>query len=70
MAKKRKQPSGSKKMYLLGKKPQLLWYTPEQYALIKAAAAADGRSMANFALHATVKAAELQLAHQVGAKQL
>lgn len=40
-----------------GKRPSQLWYTPEQYELVKRAAQVDGRSMVNFAKRATVAAA-------------
>lgn len=58
----RKQKSGSAKMYELGKKPSLLWYTPEDFALVKAAAKADRRPMTQFAIVATLAAARKVMA--------
>ena len=43
------------------KKCSQLFYTPEQYALVKAAAAIDHRPMTQFAIIATLRAARLVL---------
>lgn len=57
MKAKRKQLSGSAKMKAKGKKPSLVWMDPTDYALLKNAAEADGRSLANFILRSAVQAA-------------
>ena len=51
---KRKQASGWAKNHKQGKKTSQLWYTPEQYDMVKRAAKAVNRSMTNFALYNTL----------------
>jgi uncharacterized protein (DUF1778 family) len=56
--KKQKQLSGSAKMYRLGKKPILLWVTPEELEVIRAAAAGERRPVAQFVVYHSLQAAE------------
>jgi hypothetical protein len=57
MKKKRKQLSGSAKMTALGKKPVLLWLTPEQLDQVRRAAALSMRPVTQFVLFHAVQAA-------------
>jgi hypothetical protein len=57
MKKKRKQLSGSAKMTALGKKPVLLWLTPEQLDQVRRAAALSMRPVTQFVLFHAVQGA-------------
>ena len=54
---KKKRPTGACRMRALGKRQSQLWYTAEQYALVKRASAVVRRPMTTFAILATLKAA-------------
>ena len=55
---KKPKSTGARRMRQLGKIASQLWYTPEQYELVKKAATMERRAMTNFAIMATVKAAQ------------
>jgi len=57
MVKKKKQKSGGSRMMALGKKPIMLWVTPDEHARIKWAAEIDRRPMTQFILHEALIAA-------------
>jgi uncharacterized protein (DUF1778 family) len=54
---KKKQLSGSAKMKALGKKPILLWVTPEQMEQLQKAAALQMRPVSQFVAYHTLQAA-------------
>lgn len=58
---KKKKSTGPTRMRELGKIASQLWYTPEQYDLVKRAAQLDKRPMTTFAILATLEAATLLL---------
>jgi uncharacterized protein (DUF1778 family) len=55
---KGKKKTGGNRMMELGKRPSQVWLRPEDYELIKAAAALDGRPIAQFIKLAAIKAAK------------
>jgi hypothetical protein len=58
MSNKKAAKTGGKRMAQLGYKASQLWYTEEEYALVQAAAAIDGRPMTQFAIRAAVAEAK------------
>ena len=51
-----KKPRGSKLMMANGKKPMLLWFTPEQHAALRAAAFTNGVPMTRYVMRAALAA--------------
>ena len=55
---KRKQMSGSAKEYAKGRRPSLVWFDPEDWEMVSAAAKKDSRSIASFIRLAAIAAAK------------
>lgn len=56
----RRELSGSAKMYRIGKKPVLMWFTEDEHNAIKNAAQGECRSMANYVRNLVLRATGLE----------
>jgi len=60
-ATKKPKPKGTRRLRELGKIASQLWYTPEDYEIVKKAASLCRRPMTQFAIMATLQAARYAL---------